>query len=1033
LDRLICGLIAVFSGGFSAHAAMVVDASSNWLYGQVTLAGGTSLPAEWPYSRGSDCDVYIPDVLFETRGKRCAVQTPIGLVSDDGIALSGSMPTETVKLDNRTPEEIAEGLVPSLRQIGFIKSNNSQRYIVSLLTDGEIPASATTVLGIYDQLNQTDFVRVDNAAVGAYYQLTRQPDKWVQASNGVSLEVVWATLGVSKNGEWVSGILNDTKPFPHTPSFPVFIYNVRTGFMKVVGLSQGMFENYGDTPSQRSTAVTDNGRHVVTNTDGRSTTIYDTATCNNQLEAYVNWNGGWDHSNGRYCDSRRLWYGWGIAKASDNPDDFLFDRYDMRNRQYIHPAIEVPLGMRFIDDNTLQFVGIDISGFTEGQAVTPQLVRRYTLQARPSLPGQENPPIDDNQPGTGGSGDTGSSSDPTLSKGLLLGMGDSYISGEGAHRYRRSMPGDLFFYNTDAGNNTCHTSEVSYPYLLGQKYFSNYGSVACSGAVTDDILNSDEEYEGQVKDGIGQSYRGSYRNHLLNQYVPGYLNQLQFVNGKQPNVVLLSAGGNDIGFSNIITLCVLTKAESCFETRTERRELVKHMNRLHTTLVETYRKILEASPQTRLYVVGYPQVAKVGGTCGLNVHLDKNEVIFADQLITYLNGVIARAAVSAGAKYVTIEDALVGHRLCEQTRQPAMNGLTAGRDILGVIGQESYHPTAFGHSLIAAAIERRTNNLTAAMPTATHWGPLADNAAEGDEFLSNAVGDSLMERLRYTVHTPFMNTSFSDKAIELTIQTQLYGVRPGTFYSIVFHSRPVEVTNGYTDDEGNIYTTFTLPDNVSPGVHTVHIQTQNDQGQPIDIQQLVYVQASDSDYDGDGVLNNASQCLVISDSGQDSDSDGQDDACDGIIPDQTEPETTPNSSQVDGTSNNEASNKESLTTPPNQLSQLMSTAFNSSIFASARLARSPTNTPITEYALNSFRNQASDMRAPEVTAISPNHAPVFSTSARPDRPVATNRIGQSTANLQSGRMMVVMAASFIGVVILVLWTARRYVDGMQRR
>jgi hypothetical protein len=51
----------------------------------------------------------------------------------------------------------------------------------------------------------------------------------------------------------------------------------------------------------------------------------------------------------------------------------------------------------------------------------------------------------------------------------------------------------------------------------------------------------------------------------------------------------------------------------------------------------------------------------------------------------------------------------------------------------------------------------------------------------------------------------------------------------------------------------------------------------------IDIQKIVYVAASETDYDGDGVANADEECLVGTAVGQDVDEDGIDDACDGII------------------------------------------------------------------------------------------------------------------------------------------------------
>ncbi|QQS18942.1 hypothetical protein IPL68_02690 [Candidatus Saccharibacteria bacterium] len=114
-------------------------------------------------------------------------------------------------------------------------------------------------------------------------------------------------------------------------------------------------------------------------------------------------------------------------------------------------------------------------------------------------------------------------------------------------------------------------------------------------------------------------------------------------------------------------------------------------------------------------MVGYPQIAKVDGDCGANVKLNSSEVKFRSQLISYLNSVIKRAAAEAGAYYVDAENALNGYRLCEAPKGKAgMNGVTKGNDSgpFKLIGQESYHPTTFGHRLLSQNIVSKTTNLT---------------------------------------------------------------------------------------------------------------------------------------------------------------------------------------------------------------------------------------------------------------------------------------------------------------------------------
>jgi len=110
--------------------------------------------------------------------------------------------------------------------------------------------------------------------------------------------------------------------------------------------------------------------------------------------------------------------------------------------------------------------------------------------------------------------------DWTVVTDTYLALGDSYQSGEGAYNYE---PG------TNVSGNMCHRSTVSYPYLITglQTVPSNRVDVACSGAL---IHNLSDGQNGE----------------------PPQFNSLS------PNdaLVTIGIGGNDLGFSPILTACI---------------------------------------------------------------------------------------------------------------------------------------------------------------------------------------------------------------------------------------------------------------------------------------------------------------------------------------------------------------------------------------------------------------------------------------------------------------------------------------------
>lgn len=477
-----------------------------------------------------------------------------------------------------------------------------------------------------------------------------------------------------------------------------------------------------------------------------------------------------------------------------------------------------------------------------------------------------------------------------------LALGESYISGEGAFNYQAG---------TDTKDNRCHLSFSSYPYLIGKTLnFSSYQSVACSGALIDDITNSSDNYRGQAegKKGPKRAERSTEAvDSIIASFNPGYINQSDFVARYRPKVINLSIVGNDIGFSKIVTKCAAPwNTDNCYESYEDRLELIRQINSKFPDLVNTYNHLKNrSSPDSRIYIIGYPQIAKTNGDCALNVRLSDKEAQFAEQLIVYLNSVIKAAADKAGVYYVDTQDAFNGHRLCEAgPGSVAMNGLTAGNDapliigdrIRGPIGNESYHPNEFGHMLLENKILAVTKNLTAPMPAPN---PNAVPPAESGLDILNAPRQN---RPVYAIQYNGDMTDdilFQGETSEISIDGMDHSLTPNDIYKAEFHSSPTPLGNFSADSGGNIKSQITIPANIPIGFHTLHFFGANLAGEKIDIFKNVYVAASPDDYDGDGVHNSLDPCFFIEPSGQDFDQDRIDDACDGVITEPPDPITSP--------------------------------------------------------------------------------------------------------------------------------------------
>ena len=294
----------------------------------------------------------------------------------------------------------------------------------------------------------------------------------------------------------------------------------------------------------------------------------------------------------------------------------------------------------------------------------------------------------------------------------LLSLGDSFTSGEGETDDKYYFPG------TNTEKEKCHLSSRSYPYLIGQKLSISANlvrNVACSGAVTQDVIGH-AKYQGQrnrLKDLISPTITlDSLRSEAKLYYLPGRVEQQYFVESSKPGAVIIGVGGNDSGLMSKLNECAL--ASTCkWASDPELRSAVgKEIQSLFSKLTSVYAKIKNSSIKSQIYAIGYPQIISSVPACRnlIGTMFNQEERIFINESLAYLNKTIQRAAQNAGVKYLDIEKAFGDHILCEPTKTPAMNGIRFGEDIdVGIIGKylgnESFHPTPYGHELIANYIK----------------------------------------------------------------------------------------------------------------------------------------------------------------------------------------------------------------------------------------------------------------------------------------------------------------------------------------
>ncbi|MFE9727105.1 SGNH/GDSL hydrolase family protein [Streptomyces sp. NPDC005794] len=218
-------------------------------------------------------------------------------------------------------------------------------------------------------------------------------------------------------------------------------------------------------------------------------------------------------------------------------------------------------------------------------------------------------------------------------------LGDSYSSGVGAGSY-------------DSASGDCKRSTRAYPVLWkAANSPASFAFTACSGARTGDVT------AGQL----------------------GPLNSAT-------DLVSISIGGNDAGFADVMTTCVLQSEATCLSRIATARAYVD--STLPGKLDSVYGAISAKAPAAHVVVLGYPRFYKLSGSCVAG--LSEKERSAINGAADYLNAATAKRAADHGFTFGDVASTFTGHEICSGSAWlHSVNWLNIG---------ESYHPTAAGQS-----------------------------------------------------------------------------------------------------------------------------------------------------------------------------------------------------------------------------------------------------------------------------------------------------------------------------------------------
>ena len=241
----------------------------------------------------------------------------------------------------------------------------------------------------------------------------------------------------------------------------------------------------------------------------------------------------------------------------------------------------------------------------------------------------------------------------------------------------------------------CNRSDHNYPALVAQHFGLNASQVhdvSCSGATTDNLTAPQH-----TSDGIN----------------PAQLTTLT----TETALVTLGIGGNDIGFTSILTRCVELDAPGtlidllrhtaadqtpcrAFYTADGTDQIGQKIQSASAHLDAALARIHASAPHARVYIVGYPDLLRSGGAaCARSLGITPGDVTFLNNEELQLNNMLKQQAIAAGDRYVDTYAPSIGHDACSD---PATCWI---EPLLPDSAAAPMHPNATGHQGMADAVE----------------------------------------------------------------------------------------------------------------------------------------------------------------------------------------------------------------------------------------------------------------------------------------------------------------------------------------
>jgi lysophospholipase L1-like esterase len=253
--------------------------------------------------------------------------------------------------------------------------------------------------------------------------------------------------------------------------------------------------------------------------------------------------------------------------------------------------------------------------------------------------------------------------------GTVVALGDSYTAGA------------LLPFNLLASPLGCLRSSKSYPVLVAAALHAPLTDVACASAGVKNLTQPQHTYWGGTN--------------------PAQLGALS----PDDSLVLLTLGGDDIGFLNVLQECVKLSFTDPWGSPCKAHYAQGGTDQLAANVRTEAPKITAAlaairarAGQARIVLIGYPDMFPQSGDCWPGVPFTSGDVAYLRGIELSANAMLATEAAAAGATFVNTYPPTTGHDMCQPESVRDIEGLIPGSLAL------PFHPNARGQQAIATAV-----------------------------------------------------------------------------------------------------------------------------------------------------------------------------------------------------------------------------------------------------------------------------------------------------------------------------------------